>query len=361
MVAVGRLVLAAAQHLQPSLSIGAAIDLSWLGFCFGLWFWAIVGIWRSSNREAGQLKWMARGIVVFGSLLLLPIATASSKSARELAQLAAGKDPMGVPAHVRLDRDRIIVEGKLAEGSADAFERVLKESRAASVTLTSPGGRIAEGKRIAELVRTHHLDTEAEGLCASACTLVLLAGRNRSMDPEARVGFHQTTFAGNGAADDDLQTEEVRTYFQEAGVDGAFVRKAFSTSSAGMWYPTEDEMLSAGFLNRRGIEVLLGRAAQRLNPTLPRRVDRITVWRRADANASTLTYRYSVALPDDVDESMFRAEMAGHLQNQACGNAGLRALIEHQARVAFDYTTDTGRHLATIVVAGCSTTTARAS
>lgn len=353
MVSAGRLLLAATQQLNLTIAVASSIELAWFLFCFGVWFWAFVGIWRSAGHERPNLRYAARAAVLAGSLALAPVAIGSTQAAGELLQLASGRDPLGTPIRPRVHGTLIVVDGTLAQGSAAAFERVLNRSNSSTVRLTSAGGRIAEAERIADLIAKYGLDVEVEQLCASACTVILLAGRQRSMRPGARVGFHQSTFSGNRPADDELQSESLRTHFRRAGVHEDFIAKAFSTRSESMWYPTELEMLRAGFLTRSSIESVLQSAAEQLAPTLPRRVDSLTILRRVDVKNATLTYRYSAAISDHVSASEFNRAMQPQLHRQTCNDRTLATLVEQGAALVFDYVSASGRHLAKITITDC--------
>lgn len=353
LAAAGRLLLAATQQLGFSIAVASCIDLVWLLFCFGVWFWAVVGIWRSAGGEQPQLRWAVRGVVLLATWALVPLAVGSVQAAGELVQLAAGSDPLGDPIEPFLEGDNIVVVGTLAQGSAAAFEEAVNRSDASTLRLTSRGGRIAEAERIADLVKKARLDIEVEGVCASACTVVMLAGRRRSVRPGARVGFHQSTFSGNGPADDRLQSQSLRTRFRKAGVNENFIRKAFSTRSDTLWYPTEEEMLDAGFLTTASLNVMLQEFSREISKSLPRRLDQITVLYGVEAHAATLLYRYRIDVVDGLTREEISSAMTPILGRQMCGNPEAFKLLSAGAAFAFEYTSDSGHKFAPIVVRSC--------
>jgi hypothetical protein len=320
-----------------------------------VWIWATVGIWRSAARLGDGNKFIARLILVTASLALVPMAWSSAVAAGAMLKLVAGADPMGAPASVSVDADTMTIDGALAEGSAAAVQKVLANSRVTTFVIKSPGGRILEAEKIAALVRQFHLRTEAKNFCASACTLVLLAGDQRLIWPGSRVGFHQSTFDGNNSTDDDLATDLVRSDFRSAGVADSFIQKAFSTPSTSMWYPSEDEMISAGYLTESSLPQLLTRAAQQSLGKLPMRVDRVTILRKIDAQQSTLTYEYTLGTPlDQASSKAFENEMEKELGPKICSTPSTADLISRGATLKYDYYDHVGRLIASMAFNKCS-------
>jgi hypothetical protein len=182
----------------------------------------------------------------------MPNAVGSVEAARDLALIAVHRDPLGSPAQVELQGDTLHLRGTIAQGSADRFRVALGHSRRARlVVLTSEGGRLAEAFEIGELIRNRGMSTMAFEECNSACTVVLLSGRERSAAADAIVGFHQSTMSGNSRLDDEFMTEEMRVFFEDRGVAKGFIDHAFSTMSNDLWVPTAEEMLAANFLSAK--------------------------------------------------------------------------------------------------------------
>ena len=119
-----------------------------------------------------------------------------------------------------------------------------------------------------------HWRVESAGQCMSACTLIFLGGKSRTMEPGAKLGFHKQLVAREdhkpyfeyyreekGWADEydyfeysysglvDKLIEDIR-YITSRGVALDFILKAFSTDSGKMWTPTREELLSAGVVTR---------------------------------------------------------------------------------------------------------------
>ena len=63
------------------------------------------------------------------------------------------------------------------------------------VKLSSSGGEVGAAYEIVDVVIERQLDTHVIDFCESACTLILLAGVNRTAEKNAKIGFHQTSIS----------------------------------------------------------------------------------------------------------------------------------------------------------------------
>lgn len=167
------------------------------------------------------------------------------------------------------DGRTVYVVGMILEGSFHKFDEVLRGAPGVrTVYLSSAGGYTIEARLMAALVRKRKLDTYAGFYCASACTQIFVAGRNRVLGPDGYIGFHQavtvserglpgrvrprtdrpltstTVFGVNG-------NDTLRLAYELAGVDAAFIDKALSYSHENMWLPPAAELLSARVITRQ--------------------------------------------------------------------------------------------------------------
>jgi hypothetical protein len=72
-----------------------------------------------------------------------------------------------------------------------------------------------------------------------------MAGRERTLATEARLGFHSGWSPVALYDDDDT---EFNAHLRRRGVARDFIRRADDVPSADMWYPTHDELKSAGVI-----------------------------------------------------------------------------------------------------------------
>jgi hypothetical protein len=273
----------------------------------------------------------------------------------EYGQLAVGHDPLGDPAFLHFaDHGReIAVWGTLTEGTADRFEELAKAAPAlASVDLESQGGRILEAQRIAQYVRNHHLSTRVQTDCESACTLVLLAGQTRYADPEAKIGFHQPSFPGFTAEQQQAAIDANSREYIAAGMDEQFVERVMQTPPDNMWFPAHDELVAANVINGDPIVVgsdpskdQLGReisqAAAQISAKGSTRIDRITKLVGAQADGHSLILKY--ALSEPVEVARAKKSMPDNLRAQVCNDEGSKELVARGGRYVFRYMEPSGK------------------
>ncbi|MBX3562315.1 MAG: hypothetical protein KF780_10945 [Sphingomonas sp.] len=326
--------------------------------------WAVVGIWRSAGRHVargGAQFWAtaARTMVVLGVL-------GSGAQLRDLwlqfsefAQLAAGSDPIGEPARLALARDGrdLVVHGNITQGIAGAFRQMAADAPGLErVVLSSPGGRVFEAERMAELIRARGLATHVDGECASACTMLLLAGVERTAGRNSAVGFHRVAFPGTTPAEDNASNDEMTRYYLSAGLPRDFVRRIAATSADDMWVPTVAELVGANVLTdaRHQVEEILEQAVAEVRPTLPRRLDDITTFHAISAAGGTLVYGYRLDLPASaIDRGSFRREMTAQLSSEVCGNPGMAEIVTLGGRFTYSYSVGNGAPLADIEIDRC--------
>ena len=248
-IAALRIVWLAADSLEGSLATAARTQLAWFVGCLVILAWGGIGIWRSASSQSRPRKWQLRALLVSFGIALLPLGIATGKTSTELVQIALNRDPLGTMANITVEGEHIYLEGVLAQGTGDRFDEVLQEHpKIRTVELTSTGGRIAEAAQIAKAIKRRKLDTFVWDHCLSACTDVLLAGRQRLASTHASIGFHRVTMAGFNSLDEKLASSSTREEYVAAGLDENFIEKALATPSSGMWYPTPSELKTAGFL-----------------------------------------------------------------------------------------------------------------
>jgi hypothetical protein len=228
-----------------------------------IWLWAAVGVWRSATvheDRGGSGFWaiLAQVMVAFGALGTFIQLRGDVLQAQEFGVLAVGGDPLGAPGTVTVSKDgaTVQIEGLLTSGISGRFaDAIVGQPGLRTVTLSSPGGRHLEGVRIADAIRARGLDTRVEEQCLSACTFVLLSGRERTAHPDAPIGFHQPDFPGWSRRDQATAIAEAGDDYRRAGVDADFVARAMSVPPEAMWLPSHDSMENANVLTATEIIV----------------------------------------------------------------------------------------------------------
>lgn len=156
-------------------------------------------------------------------------------------------------------KDQIQLEGYIDFGATQALGTLLEqEDTVVHLRLQSRGGLVAEARGLVRLVDEFGLTTSAYGDCASACTLVFIAGQTRYLEPDARLGFHryaQKSPVMEFLMKQDPEEEQQRdlNVFRRANVDEAFLTRIMETPHQQMWYPTVSELITSGVVDVLGV------------------------------------------------------------------------------------------------------------
>jgi len=382
------LIAGAAEYLDDRIKNGGAslrwlaiFSLTYFAVAGAVWIWSSVGIWRSAywhRRRGGSWGWgfAARALIVVSVVGTLVRSQDIARAATEFGTLAAGRDSLGAVADMAVSKDgrSLTIRGTLALDAAARFRKLLAASpRVTDVVLESPGGRMLEAERIADSIRERRLATRVEHDCMSACTSILLAGRERTAPEDARIGFHQPAFPGLDAAELQGAFEETRASYVAAGVDPGFAWRAMSTPAQSMWFPSADELLAAHVLTgtdfvisaetpaqkaanrvlrRRALQLRLHDMANAINATGPTRLDALTTFERARVDDTTLTNLYSVHIPGS-GAVVPGADLKKKLQRQACDSPAMSAAIRDGASFVHAYSRAGGKHLFDVAVSRC--------
>ncbi len=239
------------QELGPR-GVGAAI-LAFYVFVIPFALWQLVGIWRSADKHAsrgGKAFWagLAKAMVVLGILrVAADFATQGFPVISESAKLFVGIDNTP-PYQIRVLRDGTELElaGGMPFGTTDQVKKFLDAAPAIQVVhLNSQGGRMGEAYKIYRMIKERNLITYTSADCVSACSVAFLAGRERYLGENGRLGFHSASFGTVSGEDIKGLNDEIRQTLQAHGVSSSFIERALSTSPKDMWYPTKDELLKA--------------------------------------------------------------------------------------------------------------------
>lgn len=327
--------------------------------------WALVGIWRSAGRHCargGSAFWSvtARIMVVLGACVAVAQLVGSSVALREIGTLAAGGDSIGAPASFALARDGrdLVVNGFLTSGSAGRFETAAaKAPRLERVLLSSGGGRVFEAERMAKLIKSRRLATHVAEECHSACTLLLLAGRQRTAAGAARIGFHRASFPGISAREDEASNRSLSLAYSAAGVPRQFVSRVMATGPEEMWIPLYSELLKAKVLTDADIQAgaILAETAREMTRKLPMRVDEVTKLTAVTAAEETITYRYAVdvAAAPGFDKWALSQQIGASVHGSLCSEPPTREAIALGATFIFRYFDRKGVEVAEAVISRC--------
>ena len=166
--------------------------------------WQLVGIWRSANNYNVHEKPKVWGYLAKLGVVLGVLGTAREyistgiPQIREFAQIAIGRDPVGAyRLRVLRDATELEIAGGIGFGLTDEVRRTLDAHPTIRIVhLNSQGGRVAEARKLRDLISARKLATYTASGCLSACTVAYAAGSKRLIAKGANLGFHQYSFPG---------------------------------------------------------------------------------------------------------------------------------------------------------------------
>ena len=131
-----------------------------------------------------------------------------------LTQAASGHEPA-----------RLVLSGVIGPGAFLRFRAELDRTNPQVVIVDGPGGRVFEAVLIGTEIKRRGLATVVprNRSCASACTIVFLSGRTRSLQSGASLGLHAA--ADGGTTADPAGTQLMYGYLSRVGVSKQMARE----------------------------------------------------------------------------------------------------------------------------------------
>lgn len=245
------------EAISTSLTATAWVLYIFYAFLFCLLVWSYVGTWRSASKYAAEKKpfiWSAlakfaivSGVIQITSAFILqeaPILKAFSP------YLLGADTNQIIKADVLDGGQTLKLSGVFGNGSYNAVKKSLDANPGIKkIYLDSNGGLYKEVSLIAESILTKRIDTYVEDKCLSFCTIVFLSGYNRYGTPAARFGFHAPSIKGASQFDDEFNINSKKLY-SKLRVPQEFINRIYSTPNSDMWYPSYEELIDAGIVNK---------------------------------------------------------------------------------------------------------------
>ncbi|MCC5987576.1 MAG: hypothetical protein JJT95_07830 [Pararhodobacter sp.] len=204
---------------------------------------------------ADEILLKALGVLAALALaIMVPAALSGDQGTAERAEPATNRpEPPPYTLTLSPGQSRIDLQGRIDFGITAELSALLEDAPGVrTLRLQSPGGRVAEARGLVTLVKRFALATTARGDCASACTLVFIAGHSRELAPGARLGFHAYAQHSQMFGLIDPAAEQARdsALFAEAGVDAEFIDRAMATPHRAMWFPGRRALIDAGVIDQ---------------------------------------------------------------------------------------------------------------
>lgn len=157
------------------------------------------------------------------------------------------------------DGKEVYAVGTLVAGSFQKLKKVMVANpKAETLYIASPGGLVIEGGMAAHFIRSRAMNVTAVNLCSSSCTMVLAAGKERTAQAGARIGFHKSysPYVSRYYPPEKKGLEAVsdiifRQSYEKSGIAPDFIDKALAIPSTTLWHPPHELLRAAGILSRR--------------------------------------------------------------------------------------------------------------
>ena len=251
---------------EQSTASAIATILFFIVFQLIVYAWQIIGVIRAGERFVSE-----RGSYMMVLLAQLGIAVSLFISVLYIfgAFQSLFTDPNGPPLNPKLqdtidlddftlelsaDKRRIHLQGDFKIGITQQLDLLLEQNpEVEGVVLSSNGGRVTEGRGVARLIRKHGLNTYVFKECKSACTTSFIAGVVRNLGAQGKLGFHQFYLDSKfRAAYIDRKAEQKTDleFYRQQNIAPEFLNKVFTTDHADIWFPTSEELLSAGVIHK---------------------------------------------------------------------------------------------------------------
>jgi len=154
----------------------------------------------------------------------------------------------------------ILAVGEIEEGDVERLSEFLSTveiRKNVAIYLASPGGSLYEGMRLGMFFKDNRIKTVVEGeqICASACALAFLGGRDnqgrpwRSSSTNSLLGFHAFASVDSSLQDENetqMVVSHVLAYGREVDAPLELLILNFSTPSDKMYWLDQDEICSLG-------------------------------------------------------------------------------------------------------------------
>jgi len=145
------------------------------------------------------------------------------------------------------DSSLLLLEGQFEYGTTSKVKSWLdKNLDIKTINLTIDAGHLHEARSLAKLIIKRKLNTQVTDRCAASCMLVLVAGVERSITPNALLQFHRIQNYRNGYRSEWLITREQeadRQYYVRRGVKESFSFPIFYKQTDDQYFEPSAETL----------------------------------------------------------------------------------------------------------------------
>jgi hypothetical protein len=219
---------------------------------FVLGIWQVVGLWRSARQYVAYSESPSWGrgaqvlVLLWACVMTLTYPVWMPGYVADI-QIALGDKDFQYQLAVSENGSTLELDGGLGLGVTRAVtEHLYHNPGIELLTLNSRGGLLQESRELSALIAERELSTYSNGECLSVCTTPFLAGKQRILHADAKLGFQKSRIFGMPESVNDLRNAPDKELMSRQGIREDFVEKAFGTSNKHLWVPTLQELVDAG-------------------------------------------------------------------------------------------------------------------
>jgi hypothetical protein len=245
------MMIALSGNMRAEMYLWLAVNIVVFALGTPISVWQLVGLWRSASRH---LRLGGRRIFAYGAYALV-VALAGYEvwdapsiwQEYKKAQLLLALEEAVHTDFAVFERDGVLsVSGLFGQDMVDKVKDELdRNPNIRAVHLTSVGGFIDAGQKVAGLIKERGLATYVSDYCKSSCTFAFLAGRERWLGPNGRLGFHSAI----GTFGDDEAVRAMSDIYARLGMPAATIARVMRVSPKDMWEPSISELKADGLID----------------------------------------------------------------------------------------------------------------
>ena len=219
--------------------------------------WQAVGSFRAADAYIADRGDMLPAFATYGAIIVVAVLGLVQSAAMFLPQRP---ETVTAPESYKLllEEGVVLLRGNLDFRDFEAVQAAVAAGAPIhTINLDSPGGRIHAARGLARLVLENQWRTEVTGNCFSACPLIFVAGTERHLGPNGRLGFHR--YAAAMSTDSATQGQIIlgdvaaeirrdREFYASRGIDADFLDQMFTADHAEIWRPNRATLVAAGFV-----------------------------------------------------------------------------------------------------------------
>jgi hypothetical protein len=205
--------------------------------------WVLPNLWKATTAARATpvdlLAGASRTLALLATIFLAAIYLTTLVNARDLVAIAFGHDRYAGTGLRLLSPTEAELSGPLESGIAARLQQTLRAHPGVKVLhLESVGGWVMEGEYLATVIKSSGLATYTATGCDSACVIAFESGSPRTINTEARLGFHSTSGEGTDPVYISLINDSVARRLRKAGASEAFITRALTTPASSVWFPS---------------------------------------------------------------------------------------------------------------------------